>query len=685
MSEERSENWDQESSQEPRPHTSVILSGASWGPLIALQSWGKRSRRICISFFRQENGWVPQVPRIWGPGKSQTLIAPAIILLAALVAVVPQFIRGNSCGHDFDVHLVSWLDCVSAWKHGLLYPHWTPSANYDAGEPRFIFYPPLTWMLGAALGLVLPWSLAPIALTFICLAGTGLATRALALEALEDIPATLAGCAAIFSGFALFTAYERSAFPEFMGGVWMPLILLYALRDTSNAGCPILSRFLRKGGKAQPQTSRSSTLLSRAFDGSTVPLTLALAAAWLSNAPLGVMASYLLAAVALLIALLRRSWAPVLRAAVASALGLGVIAFYLLPAALERAWVDIQQAYNDPGYNFENSWAFAHHADPVLALHDVVLHTASLIAVSMIAVAVVCTVICWRRGTLAPQKSNRSRLWWIPLAVLPAAVFVLLFPISRPIWYLLPEWRFLQYPWRWLEAVEAPMAIFFAAAVWPSAKRWRIPILIACAAAFLAATYYAATTFFQACYPEDTVVSTLGNYRYNVGFEGMYEYEPPDTDRSEIPIGLPGACLVANPETLFGKLNSDGDLLWTPSQNTCLSTFSAATDPKSTPEHFRLSAQIPHSGYLVLRLLNFPAWRVEVNGATLTAATTPALYKRDDGLIAFPVHPGPLNVSVDWTTTPDVTASRWITALCLVLLIALFAIERRSFSTAGST
>ena len=154
-----------------------------------------------------------------------------LILLAAAVAVVPQLIRGNSCGHDFDVHLVSWLDCVNAWRHGIPYPHWAPSPNYGAGEPRFVFYPPLTWMLGAALGVIFPWSIAPIVLTFLTLAGTGLATRALALEALDDAPATLAGCVALFSGFALFTAYERSAFPEFAGGVLLPLLLLFALRD----------------------------------------------------------------------------------------------------------------------------------------------------------------------------------------------------------------------------------------------------------------------------------------------------------------------------------------------------------------------------------------------------------------------------------------------------------------------
>ena len=65
-------------------------------------------------------------------------IGPAIILFAALVAVTPELIHGNSCGHDFDFHLVSWFDALNSWRHLIPYPHWAPSANYGAGEPRFV-------------------------------------------------------------------------------------------------------------------------------------------------------------------------------------------------------------------------------------------------------------------------------------------------------------------------------------------------------------------------------------------------------------------------------------------------------------------------------------------------------------------------------------------------------------------
>ncbi len=193
---------------------------------------------------------------------------PALILLAAFVAIVPQLIRGNSCGHDFNVHLVSWFDCLNAWRHGIPYPHWAPSANYGAGEPRFVFYPPLTWMLGAALGAILPWNLAPIALTFIILAATGLATRALALnafglDALKDTPATLAGCVSIFSGFTLFTAYERCAFPEFAGGFWLPLIILFVLPRSLRSFCHTERRSRQRPESKDPLLSTSPPRLLR--------------------------------------------------------------------------------------------------------------------------------------------------------------------------------------------------------------------------------------------------------------------------------------------------------------------------------------------------------------------------------------------------------------------------------------
>jgi hypothetical protein len=585
-----------------------------------------------------------------------------VVLLAAAFAVMPQLLHGNSCGHDFDFHLVSWLEARTSWHNLVFYPHWAPSADYGAGEPRFVFYPPLTWMLGAALSFVMPWTLVPIALTFLLLAGTGLATRALAREMLDDGAATLAGCAAIFSGYALFTAYERSAFGELAGGMWIPLLLLFLLRERASGDT-------RSGRDSAGR---------RGFDGSTV-IALLIAGAWLSNAPVGVMASYLLAVVAAALAIRRRSWAPVVRAAVGVVLGLGMAAIYIVPAAWEQKWVDIREATDDPGLRVENSWLFAHHADPALASHDSELQKVSIIAAIMIAMALAGIVIAGLRGRT--QKSdNRTREWWLVPAAIPIVVLLLQLPVSWPVWNFLPKMRFLQFPWRWLVVAEAPMGIFIAAAVWQE-KRWRqIAVGAVFAVAFAWMVHVAGHTWFQVCDDEDAVAPMLAVAKSNAGFVGTDEYQPAGADDTQIAEGLPGACLVTDANATLGKVpvgddaNGDTTPVWDEKQGSCDQTFPASpVRVRQRAEHFGLLGVTDHAGYLVLRLTRYPAWEVRVNGRQVTN-----LPKRDDGLLAVPVLAGPVVLSVDWTTTPDVVAGRWITALSALVLTVLGLLKRRS-------
>ena len=605
---------------------------------------------------------MPPVPRTWGPGSSShwsSLLSPFLILLAAAVATTPILLHGPFCGDDFEFHSISWFDVHQTWAHGHLYPHWLSAANYGAGEPRFMFYPPLTFVAGAALGFILPWPLVPIALVFLILAATGLAVRKLALEALPNAPATLAGCTAIFSGFTLFTAYERTAFAELTGGFWIPLILLYALRDRNPA----------------------EQLTRRTLDGSTIPLTLLIAGVWLSNGPAAVMATYLLAAVALASSILAKSFAPILRAAIATILGLALPAFFLLPAAWEQRWADLGAAVDYPTFQIKNNWLFARPADSLLAPTAPVLHRASLLAVSMLVVAILGVLTVALRHKSSACAGRFPRQWWIPLALIPVAVLVLQLPISLPVWNLLPKLRFLQYPWRWLLVLEAPMAIFCSAAVWPTPtarpKPWRRPALaalctLACLA-FLAAAAFTAKSYLRTCSVDDTIPTLHALYQSPNGIEGTDEYEPAGSDHWQVPTGLPDACLSTDSDTILGVVRRGESIpYWNPDQHTCVTTPAAQF---RQPEHLRISTFTPRPGFLILRLLSYPAWRVQVNGRPVAD-----LPERDDGLIAVPVPQGQVTVTADWTSTPDVVAGRCLTALALLLLAALALFERKRFA-----
>jgi hypothetical protein len=602
------------------------------------------------------------------------ILGPALILLAAALASAPIALKGPFCGDDFEFHLISWLDAAHSWRQGIPYPHWTLSPNYGAGEPRFVFYPPLTWMLGAALGLVLPWVSVPVAMSFLLLSATGLATYALARQRLSVAPATLAGCAALFSVFALFTAYERAAFAELSGGFWIPLLLLFALRDRG----------------------LSAPFWRRALDGSTWPLALVVAGCWLSDVPVGVMASYLLAAVALTTALLDRSWVPVARASIAAVLGIALSSLYLIPAIREQRWIDALQATGtngDPGLDIENNWLFARSSNPVLEQHDIGLHFISRLSVFMIAVALVSVFTVWLRGrsfahgryesSSQPEEvlsgdriqngESVARRWWVTLALIPAVVLFLQFPVSLPIWNLLPKLRFLQFPWRLLLVLEAPMGIFFAAAVWPrkSTKGWQRGMVVGlCALFFLSSLLFAARTFFRECGSEELQPNLLAKYHSGAGFWGADEYAPPGADGSTVATGLPDACLTTDFETKLGMGGTpEVNPTWRAEQGSCEATVAAKL---RQPEHMGIATVISHSGYLILRLRSYPAWRITVNGRLVTN-----LPGRADGLIAVPVPPGPVDLKVDWSTTEDVLAGRWVSALTLLLLTGLGFLERK--------
>lgn len=560
-----------------------------------------------------------------------------LIPLAALIASLPRIVRGISCGHDFEFHLISWLEAQRAWSQGILYPHWAQSPNWGAGEPRFVFYPPLTWMLGAALGHLIKWGRVPAAFVFLCLTTAGLTTRALARTFLPATNATLAGVLATAAPYALFVAYERTAFSELAAAALMPLLLLCALR-----------------------ASRS------VFDGTASLLAAVFAAIWLTNAPAGVMASYLLVFAALAAAVFLRSWIPVLRAAIAGLLGLGLAAVYLIPAAWEQRWIAINQVL-DVGMRVQDSWLFARHARADMELHDQILRLVSTILVFTVAAALAALALCLKNRKLPAA----ARHLWIPLALLIPILLLLQFPISAPLWHL-PKMQFLQFPWRWLIVLDIPFAIFLAAATPLSSRRARIGSAVGWTVILFVSAAVAASVFYQFCDDEDDVHNQIAVFRAGTGVDGTDEYAAVGSDNTLVSSDLPDACLVTDPTRDLGLSDSAPGVPsvpdWYPEQGSCDQTFTAKL---WQDEHKLLQIDNDHEGFIVLRLRRYPAWQVSVNGQSVA---TPV--NREDGLIAVPVHAGPSTIEVRWTTTPDVLWGRWISLAALALFAALWVAER---------
>ena len=585
-----------------------------------------------------------------------------LILLCALAVALPLALKGNSCGHDFDFHIESWLSVARHWQQGTLYPHWLEAANYGAGEARLVFYPPATWTLGALLGLLLPWAATPAAFTLVVLAACGLSMQQLAREWLPAPAATVAACAYILSPYTLFVAYERTAYGELAAGIWLPLILLYALRLNRTPASSPGTRASREANAGVPRRA-SETWVSfsqTTSPASTIPLSLAIAAIWLTNAPAAVIACYLLAAVTLWQAITRRSIRPILQNTSSLLFGLGLAAFYLVPAAWERRWVDIHRAIG-PGMRIADSYLFAHTGE---AFHDQVLKTASWLVVTMLAATAIASVAAWRQ---------RRRIL-LPLLVASAAVLVLQLPSTGPVWTHAPELKFLQFPWRLTLILSIAFAIAIGAAL-SRLKSLRLQAAIVLIAA-IAIIPIATKLFWQPCDEEDIVSAQVTVFQSGNGIEGTDEYTTLGADNSIVQQYLPPVRVLktADAETAHPASSPDQD----PGNPTYTAETHQELPAKVNidqwrPEHKLLTIQSPAAGYAVLRLMDYPAWQVTANHILLTGRP-----RRDDGLLVVPLQPGLAQIEIRYAATTDVLIGRSLTAASFLAVLLLAAAARKT-------
>jgi hypothetical protein len=517
---------------------------------------------------------------------------------------------------------------------------------------------------------MLPWPAAPVAFTLVVIAACGLSLYKLAAEWFPPQTASLAACAYMLNPYALFVAYERTAYGELAAGIWLPLIVLYSLRLSKNPALDQTSTdqpvTLNEASSKQREegTNSKDLQLRRSRRSATIFLSLAIAAIWLTNAPAAVMACYLLAAVAIWKALTQKRWQPILHSASGLILGLGVAAFYLVPADYERRWVEIARVIG-PGMRIQDSFLFGHTGE---SFHDQVLRAASWIFVTMTATIIIAGAITWR-------KRATCRLP-LPIFVATAVLLFLQLPWSAPLWNHAPELRFLQFPWRFALVLSIAFSIAIGAAVpheavvrHARAKSSILTILI------IASVSFGIWAFWQPCDEEDVVSAQVALFNSGSGFEGSDEYTPVGSDNSLIQQGLPQVRVLKQPgaETAASSDSDYGNPNYTPNLEQQLPAQIQIQQWRPERKSVTIATQSP--GYAVLRLVDYAAWQIRLNG--ITTSTRP---RRDDGLIVVPVVAGTSRIEALYTATPDVIWGRALSVTSLLALLALCRPRRRQIN-----
>ncbi len=340
-----------------------------------------------------------------------------VITTVAFVVVLPFLFLGVPRGHDFKFHVFSWMEVLEQWKNGIIYPRWASLAQWGYGDARFVFYPPASLVLGAALGALFPWRIATGVYIWIALSAAGTSMFFLARHWLSRKDAIFAAALYASNPYHIVIVYWRSAFAELLASALLPVLLLFVVRLEGEGRKMIL------------------------------PLGLVVTAAWLTNAPAAVMVNYSLVLMVIVAALMQRSPRILLNGAAAFALGTALAAFYLLPAAYEQKWVNIAQLLV-PGLRPQDNSLFTTAYNPHQRFNQLV----SIVAAGDM---IILAGAAWSSRKFREQK---RLAWWI-LIVWAGGASLLMFPFASVFWEYLPKFRFIQFPWRWLLCLNVALSM----------------------------------------------------------------------------------------------------------------------------------------------------------------------------------------------------------------------------------
>lgn len=470
--------------------------------------------------------------------------------LASLAATLPCWFF-VMVGHDSWYHLNSWMEVARQWRFGIWYPRWAASSNWGYGDPRFLLYPPGSWMVGAALYSVLPIRFVSPAFDLMALILAGTAAFHCAREWMDRDRAAWAAVIYVLNPYYLFCLYWRSDFAELLATAFFPLVFLYSHR---------IGR----------RDARSIPLLA-----------IVLAATWLCNPPAGVISTYA-AGIVVLAGTLRNGYRVAGSGVLAVILCCGLIAFYLVPALHEQHWTQMQNVTNIREFRPDQNFLFTHVANTFRASVN-----ARITKIAMAEFAVALLTIFLPKRWLPGQRSP----WRNALVLQGLSAFLMLRP-SNFLWRIVPELRYVQHPWRWLFVFSFCFAFTLALTEIRPIFRLTTGFVVSALVVVMCAR----------CIPEykgaDAVLMSWRDKFPVAGYQGLPEHAPLTADYSKLRI-------PARPEVLVRPVASSASGVLTPS---------TVTVQYWLPEHRRVYVACSTPCDATLALEEYPAWRASVDG-----------------------------------------------------------------------
>jgi hypothetical protein len=573
--------------------------------------------------------------------KRKTILLTGSCLLAALLPALLPLLRGHLPWRaDGLLHFYRLAQLDRAVAHGLLYPRWLPDLGFGFGFPLFNYYAPFSYYVVlplTRLGIPVETAVRVSYILALLLLAGGLYWWAARLFGREA--GVVAALTAVYAPYLLFDVHHRGVLPEVWGLAWLALALAALHWLWSRPG---------PAGLGLLAFSYAGLLLSHnilALVGTPLLLGYLLFLWWSTPQPPTP---------------IPQPPTPIPQSLLALLLGLGLSAFFWLPAFFERDLVQIHKLYDSANFYYGNHF---------LAWND-------LLALPQTAVpAQVNPAIPFAFGllplllavlNLLPGDRDRSaNAHRLALALLVGLFSLLMLPLSLPAWDRLPLVEFIQFPWRLLGPATLLLAALAGAGIARLPQRWRGPGAVVGSGAML---LLALPWLFPGSIErlaDPTPLDVIGHEIETgaLGTTAAGDYLPVQVEQLPAADRLLPLYETAAPDYLIARLDPE-------QLPPDVAILDAAYGLTAATIHYRAESE----GTAVFHWFYFPGWQAEINGRA-----HPLTASHPQGLLQVDLPAGEHRLHIEFGTTPlrrGATAVSWLSLLLLLAGFVWWWLER---------
>jgi hypothetical protein len=596
----------------------------------------------------------PLAPASFDPGL-------AVAALLALFAVLPLLAHaGLPNTADGPAHLMRQVELNQAWRDGILYPRWAPDLAYGYGMPLFHYAPPLLYQASQLLhltGLPLDASMKGTVILMMFLYSMGM--YLFARDVFGPRAGLLAAAVYLYAPYRLREAYIQGNYGQFCGLAFYPLILW---------ACHGLITTRRRRYVPLVALSLAGLLLSHNISA-------------MIFAPL--------LGVYLVILLLGSQSAgrAIPKLALALVLGLGLSAFFWLPAFGERDLIrlaGITRGFFDFRTNFvslSELLALPRRLD-LSTINPYYPLSLGLAQISFGVLALVAGGLYYalrHRRAATAQAGERSpgegvqgaesrpigHILFFGVALL--ATTFLAVPASQAIWEGVPLLELAEFPWRWLGPAILCAAVLAGGFVYLverglGGRAWgRLALGLGLAFTLVANLFYLfPDQFIPWGTPGPAEAVAYEAETGAIGTTSTGEFLPRWADRYPSP-------QVLGPDYAAGRLPAKLDPAGLPHGAT-------ATTLSYTARETRVAVSSPAPFMATWRALYWPGWRLSILGTGGDGDQGQSIdfqITQPDGLMRAQLPAGEYQVSLRLFPTPIRRVASVVSALCAAAFLGV--------------